>query len=306
MKIVLRESGGLGNQLFQYAALRYYARRYHAEMHIAVDPAWNALSYGYPRPCLLQHFMIPAKMEVRSLSDRIIFSDKPWLKRASAPFRKALNIQVFNEPVPEQYRFARELPLRHGLRRLYLGGYFQSHSMVEEMRDELRLDLTFRQPPHGKTLEVMEQMQRCRTPVSLHVRRGDATLAVEGKVVLTPEYYSQAMALMKDRLIDPTFFVFSDDMRYVTENLILDRRTVLVHHNDTFTSHEDLRLMASCRHHILANSTFSWWGAWLNPHPDKMVIAPRHWYLGMDKYYPHLFPPEWILNDFGSAARLAG
>jgi hypothetical protein len=305
VKIVLRQSGGLGNQLFQYAALRYYAKRYSADMHIAVDPEWNAVSYGYRRPCLLEHFCIPVPMEERSLSERIIFSDKPWLNAVFAPLMKLLRIQVSKQQTPDYYRFLRDLPLDPGVKTLYLWGYFENHLMVEEVTDELRLDLTFRQPADGKTLEVMEQIRRCKTPVSLHVRRGDATIPVEGKVVLQAEYYDSAIALIKGRFSDPTFFVFSDDIAFVKENLSLDPKTVFVDHTDALTAHEDLRLMSSCHHHIIANSTFSWWGAWLNPRPSKVVIAPRHWYLGKDNYYPDLFPGDWILDDFVSSEKFA-
>jgi len=305
VKIVLKEHNGLGNQLFEYAALRYYAKRYGADMHIAVDPEWNAQSYGHPRPCLLQHFSIPAPMKERTLSVRIISSGKPWVTAASAPLRKAFGIQVYKEQKADEYRFPRDLPLKPRVKTLYLLGYFENNEMVEEVAEDLRRDLTFRRPPEGKTLEVMEQIRRCKTPVSLHVRRGDATLPVEGKVVLQTEYYGSAIALIKEQFIDPTFFVFSDDIPYVKENLSLDPQTVFVDHNDTFTAHEDLRLMSNCHHHIIANSTFSWWGAWLNPRSNKTVIAPRRWYLRKDNYYPTLFPRDWILHDVVLAKQFA-
>jgi hypothetical protein len=305
VKIILRESGGLGNQLFQYAALRYYAKRYSAEMHIAVDPEWNAFSYGYPRPCLLQHFSIPARMEERSHFDRIILSAKPWLNAACAPVMKVLRLQKFSEQVKDKYYFMRDLPLKPYVRILYIEGYFENHLMIEEIAEELRLDLTFRRPPEGKTLEVMAQIARSESPVSIHVRRGDATIPAEGKVVLQNEYYVNAIARIRQRFVDPTFFVFSDDIRYVKENLSLGPSAVFVEHNDTVTAHDDLRLMSSCHHHIIANSTFSWWGAWLNSRSNKMVVAPRRWYLWKDNYYPGLFPQDWILDDFVSAETFA-
>ena len=298
MTIVLRESDGLGNQLFRYAALRYYAMRYSAEMKIAVDP--NAMCNGYPRPCQLQHFSIQASMEERSLWDRFLWTDKPWLKAASGPFRKVLRIQVCNEQITDRFCFLRDLPLQPAVKTLYLWGYFQTYLMVEAVADELRLDLRFGQPAAGKTLEVLEQIRSSKHPVSLHVRRGDSVLPVEGKVVLPMEYYSDAISLFKQRLADPTFFVFSDDLPFVKENLPRDLKVVFVGHNDTFTAHEDLRLMSACHHHIIANSTFSWWGAWLNPRPDKMVIAPRNWYVGKNSYYPNLCPPDWMLADLAS------
>ena len=301
MQIVVREFGGLGNQLFQYAAARYYAKRYRAEVRIAADPAWNALSYGYPRPCMLQHFSITVPMEERSLCDRIMMTDKPWLKAASVPFKNAFRVQVFKEQREHRYSFLRDLPLQQGVKTLYIVGYWQSHLLVEEVADELRVEFTLKEPAQGKTLEVMEQIRRSRNPVSLHVRRGDSTLAVEGRVVLPMEYYSDAISAFTKRLVDPTFFVFSDDMPFVKDNLPRDIRMVFVEHNEPSAAHEDLRLMSSCHHHIIANSTFSWWGAWLNPRVDKMVVAPRHWYISADTHYRDLLPPDWMLADVATA-----
>jgi Glycosyl transferase family 11 len=298
VKIVLRESGGLGNQLFQYAALRYYAKLYGAQMHIAVDPAWNALSYGSPRPCLLHHFSIPAEMEERSHLDRIMLSRKPGLQTVSALMKYLLRVQKISEKTSDCYSFVRTLPVKPGTRVLYLEGYFENHLLIEEIAGELRLDLAFRNAAEGKTLEVMHQILQSRTPVSVHVRRGDATVPAEGKVILPKEYYARAIAQVREKFGDATLFVFSDDISFAKENLGLQAKTVFVDHNDDYMAHEDLRLMSSCHHHIIANSTFSWWGAWLNPRLDKMVIAPRRWYLSKDDYYPDLFPGDWILDDF--------
>jgi hypothetical protein len=297
VQIVVREFGGLGNQLFQYAAARYYAKRYCAEVRISVDPAWNALSYGYPRPCMLQHFSIPVPLVERSLCDRIFMTDKPWLEAASVPFKRAFRVQVFKEQLEHRYSFLPDLPLREGVKTLYLVGYWQTHLMAEEVAEELRVELTMKEPAQGKTLEVMQQISRSRNPVSLHVRRGDSALAAEGKVVLPMEYYSDAISAFRKRLVDPTFFVFSDDMPFVKENLPRDPRMVFVDHNDTSAAHEDLRLMSSCHHHILANSTFSWWGAWLNPRTDRIVIAPKRWFIKADNHYRNLLPQDWMLAD---------
>ena len=296
VKIVLREWGGLGNQLFQYAALLYYGRRYAADMHIAADPEWNAQCNGYPRPCLLSHFSIRVPLAERSLTDRIFMTDKAPFKAAVDPRKRALKIQVFTEQVEDRYRFLRDLPLEPGTRTLYLQGYFQTSEMVEAVADELRGDLTLKEPPRGRNLELLQEIGRSQNPVSLHVRRGDSTLPWEGKVVLPMEYYAHAISTIKERFVDPLFFVFSDDMSFARENLPQDARMVFVEHNDDFASYEDLHLMSTCHHHIIANSTFSWWGAWLNTRPGKMVIAPRHWFLVGDNYQA-LFPRDWILGE---------
>ena len=90
------------------------------------------------------------------------------------------------------------------------------------------MELTLKEPPQGKNLEVLQQIRRSRNPVSLHIRRGDATLPTEGRVVLPMEFYKQAISIIKEQLIDPAFFVFSDDMAFVKENLPRDSRMVFV------------------------------------------------------------------------------
>ena len=303
MEIVLGECGGLGNQLFRYAALRYYAKRYGAKrMRISAEPARYAQSYGYPRPFLLSHFSITVPMREHSLGDRLLLTGKPWLKAAVAPAKKALRTQVFTQDFSSCHSFLGDLPLERYVRRLYLVGYWHTYLIVEEVADELRSELTLKEPARGKNLELLEQISQSRNPVSLHVRRGDCTVAATNRVDLPLEYYLNAISTFKERLGDPTFFVFSDDIPFVKGYLPQNLAMVFVDHNDDFSAHEDLRLMSSCHHHIIANSTFSWWGAWLNPRTDKMVIAPKHWYNTEDSYYPDLLPQTWLLADVANAA----
>ena len=303
LKIVLREFGGLGNQFFRYAALRYYAGRYGAEMKISVDPEWNARSFGYPRPCLLQHYSIPAPMEERSLSERILFTEKPWLQGACAPFTRAMRSQVFVQRPSHRYLFSPDVALRRNTETLYLLGYWHTYTMVEKVAHELRSELTLKKPAQGKNLALLEKIRRSHS-VSLHVRRGDCKNPATLRVDLPFQYYANAISMLEERLGNPTFFVFSDDIPFVKEYLPKNIRAVFVDHNDDFSAHEDMRLMSSCHHHIIANSTFSWWGAWLNPRPDKIVIAPKQWDVAENSYYPDLLPPAWMLMDIASPHRL--
>jgi hypothetical protein len=300
LKIVLREFGGLGNQFFRYAALRYYAKRYGAEMKISVDPEWNAQSFGYPRPCLLQHYSVQAPMEERSLSERIFFTEKPWLQATCAPFTRAIWRQVFVQRPSDRYFFLPDVPLRRNIKTLYILGYWHTHIIVDKVADELRSELTLKEPAQGRNLELLETIRRSTNSVSLHVRRGDCKNPETLRAELPFQYYANAISTLKERLGNPTFFVFSDDIPFVKEYLPQNIRAVFVDHNNDFSAHEDMRLMSSCHHHILANSTFSWWGAWLNPRSDKMVIAPRQWNLTEDSYFPDLFPPGWTLLDIAS------
>lgn len=298
MQIVVRQVSGLGNQLFQYAAGLYYARLYKASMRMATELPQNAIANGFARPFLLRNFQIPATMQTLSTRERLLFSSRPTLKPAVSLLKHAQHIQTFNEPLAQRYTFIEQIPLDPKVRTLYLVGYWQNHQLVESVAEQLRDDLRFSNQPTGRNLEVLQQIQTCQNSVSLHVRRGDYTLAAEGNIALPLSYYTRAIEHMQESLSDPTFFVFSDDIPYTRAHLPRGVRAIFVDHNDDASSHEDLRLMSACRHHIIANSSFSWWGAWLNPRPDKIVYAPKYWHLKRETYYPEIFAPSWIKAAF--------
>ena len=301
MQIVSRQLSGLGNQLFQYAAARYYARQYGAALRIAIDLPRNATSHGYPRPYLLSHFCIPAQAQTLTRGERLVLSERPSRQLARRLYCKARSIQVFTEPQPRRYTFLRDLPLQPGIETLYLVGYWQAYPFVESMATELREDFQFRAAASGKTLDVLRHIGQQRNPVSLHMRRGDYTLAAEGNIALPMDYYRRGIAYLRERLDDATFFVFSDDIAFARANLPPGLAAIFVDHNEDATAHDDLRLMAACHHHLIANSTFSWWGAWLNPRAHKLVYAPKYWQLRTDSYYPELLPPQWTLDPLESA-----
>jgi hypothetical protein len=132
--------------------------------------------------------------------------------------------------------------------------------------------------------------------VSLHLRRGDYLTVFGTSAVLPTDYYRASVESMQSRFPDCTFFVFSDDASYARELFGHDSRFRIVDHNDALSAHEDLMLMASCHHHIIANSTFSWWGAWLNPRLDKVVVAPSKW-LGFKTAHSIIAFPSWTLIE---------
>jgi hypothetical protein len=296
MQLVVRQISGLGNQLFQYAAGRYYSERLGATMRVALDPAKRMHSHGSPRPFLLSHFSITAPVAELSKIELFALAERRSLKPFASLFNKTRGVEIFREGNCQRYRFLPELSVKGDAETVYLVGYWQTHRMVNAIGDSLRAELAFRRPAEGKNLETLEQIEQSRNPVSLHVRRGDYTLAAEGNIALSVDYYTRAIATMQERLDDPTFFVFSDDIAFTKASLPAGLRAVFVEHNDSESSQEDLRLMAGCHHHIIANSTFSWWGAWLNGRPGKIVIAPKYWHLRADTYYPDLMPPDWILS----------
>jgi hypothetical protein len=184
---------------------------------------------------------------------------------------------------------ARSLPDGHTL---CLHGYWQCPEYFAAEADMIRCEFRVKTPPSAAN-QAMLRLIRAVNSVSLHVRRGDY-LTLAHPPVLTLAYYTAAMQTISARTASPHFFVFSDDMVWAKQALRLPHPTTFVEANSESTAEQDLRLMSACRHHVIANSTFSWWGAWLNPCADKLVVAPKYWSCSLDSYFPEMMPAGWI------------
>ena len=158
----------------------------------------------------------------------------------------------------------------------YLLGFFQSERYFAPIAETLRDELTPAAPDDDATADLCAEIER-REAVSIHVRRGDY-LRSPNHNVCTLDYYREAIRRARDRLSDPWFFVFSDDLAWCRAHLPVERGEFVDLAHSRVAPCNDLRLMSRCQHHIIANSTYSWWGAWLNPHPDKQVWAPGRWF----------------------------
>jgi hypothetical protein len=305
MHILINQMSGLGNQLFQFAAGLFYAQRYDASVAILREPKVFAVAHGYPRPFLLSEFAIEIPVRERGLADRLLGFDQVRTKPVADTLRIVTGTRILRESAGSCWHFQPELAIPRGTRRLYLEGYWQVHQIAAQMEPELRRQLVFRNPPEGRTLEVLQRISACPAPVSLHIRRGDYTLAAEGYPALGMTYYRNALGALMERIANPTIFVFSDEIEYARQHLPAvappGTELIFVDHNRDATAHDDLRLMAACRHHIIANSSFSWWGAWLNPDPAKLVIAPDRW---VDPEIPNqeILPPAWLQVPAGPRA----
>ena len=295
MQIVVKQSSGLGNQLFQYAAGRCLAKRHGASLRIAHQLPRLLESRGHPRSVLLQRFAIAAPVRESSYFDRLAVTGQPRLQGAARMVRAARKIQVLRQS-PERCQFHHDLRIRPGIRTVYLQGFWQDYSLVREVECELRQELSLLEPLRGKNLAVAKRIAAATNPVSIHLRRGDYDSFFGPHMMLPIAYYEHAINLILSRERQSTFFVFSDDVPFARDWLRGDPRFVVVDHNNETAAHEDLRLMSLCRHHIIANSTFSWWGAWLNPCCDKQVIAPARW-LGFDTANTAIACPGWTLLD---------
>jgi hypothetical protein len=216
----------------------------------------------------------------------------PWPQLPLALWRK-LRPRFRFEP-ERQLRFdARVLSLPDGV---CLFGYWLSEKYFEDVAPLIRAELVVKHAPAGENARLSQRMRET-TSVSLHVRRGDyvqdpAVHRIHG--TCSPEYYAAAVAHVAARVADPRFFVFSDDIEWARAHLPLPYPAEYVGHNRGARSYEDLRLISHCRHHVIANSGFSWWGAWLGAAPDKIVCAPRRWFADPGYDSADVIPDSWV------------
>ena len=283
--IISRLHGGLGNQMFQYAAGRALALRTGKDLALDLRYFDAEVPFGFG----LVHF---------AASFRAATAKELPPPRSSNPLGYAIwrGLRLAPRLVREKgLGFNAGVPL---LRQpVYLHGYWQSQKYFVDCADRIRADFTITTPPTANNAALLDRI-RATPAISLHVRRGDyasnpAITRVHG--LCSPDYYARAVDHVAASMTQaPVIFVFSDDPDWAEANLAFGFETVIVRGNTAQTSHEDLRLMSACRHHIIANSSFSWWGAWLNPSVDKIVVAPGNWFADPKMQNPDICPPSWM------------
>jgi len=284
--ITSRLIGGLGNQMFQYAAARALALRVSTDLMLDTRAFidYKVHSYG------LDWFSIQADV-IDNVSFTTLRHDS-FLKRVGRRFGVGLGKNVYLE---KGFSFdPAVLLLKDGA---CLEGYWQSERYFADFSDQIRADLTVITPPNDENLSWLERI-RSGTSISIHVRRGDYVTNPSANTVhglCDLDYYRRAAAYVAGKLEgEAKFYVFSDDPEWVRENLELPYEMHYVNHNDASRNYEDLRLMSNCSHHIIANSSFSWWGAWLNPSSSKIVVAPKKWFRDESVDTCDLIPSTWI------------
>lgn len=290
--IIVRLYGGLGNQLFQYAAGRRLSILHGTVLKL--DVSWFA-KYALRRYSL-GPFRIAAEFATPEDIASVTGADRRGLTRRLHRLRRHL------KPYYRQARFSepRSGPFDpHFLKtppNVYLDGYWQSEKYFQGIQDVIREEFSLIVNQDPKSRKVAERIAATES-VSIHVRRGDYvsnpnTNRHHG--TCEPEYYRRAIQLLMEKVAVPHAFIFSDEPDWAAENLALGCPATAVAHNGAERDYEDLRLMGLCKHHIIANSSFSWWGAWLANRSRKTVVAPHKWFSERDRDTTDLIPDDWI------------
>jgi|SRR3989338_338744 len=279
--IIVALTLGLGNNLFQYSVARRLSLERNTELLFDVsgqnrDRQQFILSY-------ISRFnmagTVATKKQIMKIKilNRLNFINTDYKNSVFYEDAYEFNPSVINAP-----------------KNAYLSGYWQSEKYFDTIKDTIRLDVTLKEPADGRYREILDKIKSSDS-VAVHIRRGDYMWDKNLRIfaTCTPDYYLRAETLIADKISSPAFYIFSDDIEWVKKNIPFNHPAVFVT-DGNLTDCQELMLMRECKHDIIANSTFSWWGAWLNGNPDKIVIAPQKWFTDPGMNAGGLIPSEWI------------
>lgn len=280
--ILVQLKGGLGNQMFQYAAARSLALKY--EVPLLLDTG----SYEPKQAGMYGLSGLNIQAGIATQADL-------------AAFKHGTIGKVLNRVLPPQLRSTYKEPhyeydpqffqARPPVR---LKGYWQSWRYFEAVKATIQTDFTFANPFSQDILDKAAEL-KATVSVAMHFRRGDytdaATAAFHG--ICEPAYYDAAVRYMLTRHPHARFYIFTNDPEWVQDNLPDGISYEIVSGELSHTQYEDLFLMSQCRHQIIANSSFSWWAAWLNTYEEKQVAAPANWFAGAGHSAKDLVPASW-------------
>jgi len=274
--VITKLYGGLGNQMFQYAAGLALSEKLKSAYYL--DLKWfeeiKTNREVTQRVYELNGFEIyPSKLSVievirNKLNPPLVFKERD------------LNYQPAFEHLEGD---------------VILDGYWQSHKYFQEYEETVVNAFRFPEEISKKNGEILDRISATNS-VSIHIRRGDYNTKVgrnyHGLVPL--DYYEQALASLKKNTLVQAVFVFSDDIEWCKKNVSFKPSSVFIDSNGPSSGVEDMRLMSACKYNILANSSFSWWAAWLNRNPNKVVYAPKVWFKGVEAKIDDRLPLEWV------------
>lgn len=274
---ILHFRGGLGNQLFEYAFYYYWKKQ-------GVKSIWLDATY----PPMLRKYGFDMQNIFPEIGNDSHFL--PWWKARPLfligdIFKKVFKINLTaTEPT--------ELPVKG---KIWVRGFFQRFDYLQAIENDIRSLFCFTPFTESENIAIAQRIAESES-VSIHIRRGNYVKPRQRIVygdICTPEYYKEAIRRVKEQIKNPKFFVFSNDVKWVKQEFAFDNAEYITI-NTGKKSFRDMQLMSLCKHNIIANSSFSWWGAWLNKNPEKLVFAPAKWHHNHpDGHTDRLIPPSW-------------
>lgn len=294
--ITVKLYGGLGNQMFQYAAGLALALRVGTQLRL--DTSWFAVPHKNVTPRDYELSLFPNIQEPCGAFFKFYHNHRSGkMQRLIKLFHFDYEISLLDLCYEGNQDWTEYL-LSTGKKQHNLFGYWQSEKYFPDQEEPVRHAFDFPELTGKQNLEFL-QRTKYENVVSVHVRRTDYVF-INGKydpsgVVCTKDYYTEASKVIRNKNERKVVFaIFSDDMDWCRENLDFGSEVIYVDWNKGKQSFRDMQLMSMCSHHIIANSSFSWWGAWLNRSKEKTVIAPAKWIKGNDPFEKLHCPESWI------------
>lgn len=284
--MIIRVTGGIGNQMFQYALKLKLEST--LKQHCKIDTRFYQKSNVHNGYELDKVFGISTTQY--DGSTKAVADQSPLLYKICfhLGIRKLKTAHHFTEI---RTCFCPEILALNG-NNYYIDGYWQSEDYFIDIEDDIRKNFYF--PPFTELENIkISQIIKSTESVSLHVRRGDYVGTSRFVSLGNTNYYQKAIKYIKNTIENPLFVVLSDDIRWCKENLDLPADSIFVTWNQGNKSYRDMQIMSICKHNIIANSSFSWWGAWLNNNSKKIVLAPNHFFNGNIEDDSHIVPEKW-------------
>ena len=282
MKII-RFLGGLGNQMFQYACYKSLRKTYpnvKADLNsFDIDTAHN----GYE---LEEIFDLDIEKVSKLTGGIYDIKNRKWKYRK---IRRIFGLKKYHKE--EEKDFTYDPSIFYGSQSRYYSGFWQNEQYFIDVADEIRKDFCFRPISDQKNLETLKKIKESNS-VSIHIRRGDYVNHPAFGGLCDKSYYQEAIKLIHSKVDLAALFVFSNDIEWCRTNLEIPNAE-FISWNKGKDSYIDMQLMSNCKHNIIANSSFSWWAAWLNNNYNKVVIGPKKWLHG-DFDTSSLLPKTWI------------
>jgi hypothetical protein len=283
--IIVKIYGGLAGQMMQYAFACFLEKKRNEEVKIDIS-FFGGQSYNqsFRKFELLNwntKFSLANEADYQTIFSDVKFSDKLRFKLLKQEVRN-------NAYFYEKKSFSYDTDVLDHKFRIF-DGYWVNNQYIKAVENRLSKEFTPRYPVSEKNRELILRMENTNS-VSIHFRRGDYVGSVHD--VLKNDYYAESIEHIKKYVVDPCFYIFSDDIEYVKTHYDLPN-AVYIDHNKGEESYWDIFLMSNCKHNVIANSGFSFWGAWLNKHTDARVIAPSSWMQTENKIEQNLLLPNW-------------
>lgn len=297
--IIVRLTGGLGNQMFQYALGRHLAEKNSTLLKLDLSGFETYKLRRYALHCFKIWEHVATIEEIVAFKRMGTQRVNRWVSKIGnklGVLPPATSDFYQDNVVIKEKQLSFDSSTLEAKGNIYLDGYWQSEKYFSAIRDILLREFDFKYGQDARSKELAEQIRKTQS-VSLHIRRGDyvhnpLTNQVHG--VCSLDYYQEAVNRVIQKMPDSHFYIFSDDHAWVGENFKLDYPATMVDYNNASRNYEDLRLMSLCSHQIIANSSFSWWAAWLNQNKEKLVFAPQHWFNDFSLDTQDLIPDGWI------------